>query len=460
MYVSDQQKPNIEVELPENWDITEETKEDIRSTIDKVDTAFRDSNFENDLETVSVIETGERKGCYLHREDMRDKVPYSSRPIENNRETAAVIDLAGKSTKVAENKQNIIFAHELGHEYFWSLLSNTKDSTENDELEELQHEQPSVHRTLNETFAELTALMYTNDTSMPIERNPFKEGYRAAFEGLEQTFNLNNRQKELEILEEIEQDLEEGEYQDIAQKTDELDSLIPDVDFRGCQVVGKQYNVFLVGMEDFFSTSYGMCTAANEDRIDDFANYVSEESGEINPVKLTKHTHGSFDNREVINKTKEVLNIENDRIVGKGSIESSKEEVKQASDEILTGLIIDRLEPTIDQVRNQIDIVESEDVGEYTFERLRYEGYGSSDGRVNEDMDLPHEIGGVLAETLYENDITPIDITENPTQYVGTTEEAIKETIRYGVETLRGSTDQEFGDRTSEDYKNRLEDLI
>lgn len=444
------QSSTIDVELPNQWEdqIDDTKRENIHQTTQRVDNAFRKAGFKSDLESVRVKDTGETAGQYQGRSE--------------DNPTQAVMDIASDNSErkgMPDNAQDETYAHELGHEYFRSIVSQLGDEQENNKFEEIWQNQPSVFMTLNEAFADLTALEYNESNSRAIERNPFREGYKAPFQGLEKTFNVENREKELEILEDIEDDVEEDNYQAIGQKIGELDSLVADVDFRGAHVCGKQYNVFLVGMDDFFTTNAKDCTAVNENQIGRFADYA-DEFGEINPVNLTKHTHGSYDDREVINKAKEVLGIENNRRVGKGSIERPEEKVEQHSDEILNELILDRLEPTIKQVEEQAETVESEDVGEYVFDRLEYDKYGSSDGRVNEDMDLPHEVGGVIAETLYENDVTPINIAENPMDYAEFTREAIKETIRYGVETLRGSTDQEFADRTSEDYKNRLEDLI
>jgi hypothetical protein len=139
-------------------------------------------------------------------------------------------------------------------------------------------------------------------------------------------------------------------------------------------------------MEDFFMTETGESTAVNQDRAKYFAEFGLSESPELHPGEILRHTHGAYDDREIRGKVREVLGVENLR-------DCDREDVEEVSGRVIDELISERIEPTIDQVEDQISTIASADIGEYVFERMDYDQYGSSDGRVDEDMDLPHEVG-------------------------------------------------------------------
>lgn len=322
----------------------------------------------------------------------------------------------------------------------------------NSEFEQLRQDSGSVFTTLSEAFADLTALTYGKRESTPVERNPFKEKYRGAFEGLEQAFNKENREEELELLEKTKDDVDERNYRAIVDNIEKLEDYVPDIDFGRGRKIRKNYNVFLLGTEGFFMTSKDS-TAVNEDQVDYLAKYSTSESPVLHPESISQVTHGAHNDRGILNKSKEVLGVQSMEDV-------TREEVKDASDRVISELILGRLNPTIRQVKKQIDIVESEDVGEYALERMDYDGYGSSDDRTDEDVDLPHEVGGVLAESLYENDIEPVDVAKNPTKYAEIAKEAAIETIDYGVGTAAGETSQDWGNAVTGEYRNRLDALL
>jgi hypothetical protein len=286
-----------------------------------------------------------------------------------------------------------------------------------------------------------------------LERNPFKHKYQDAFEGLEQAFKTGNTEKELRLLREIRDSADQGDYADVVDKLGDVQERVPDVDFRPAYRTGRQYNVFLVGLEDFFMTETGESTAVNQERARYFAEFGLSESPELHPGEIVRYTHGAYDDREIGGKVREVLGVENLR-------DCDREGVEEVSGRVIDELISERLEPTIDQVEDQISTIASVDIGEYVFDRMDYDQYGSSDGRVDEDMDLPHEVGGVLAEVLYENNTSPVDIAENPMKYAEMTRQVIKETIGYGVEVASGEAEQELGEQVTEEYKTRIGSII
>lgn len=103
----------IDVELPSEWEqeVDEEVRDEISQVTRRTDRAFREANLESDLESVKVKDSGDAVGLYLGRSDERPK--------------EAVMDIASDSSQrdvIAEGKQDESYAHELGHDYFRSLI--------------------------------------------------------------------------------------------------------------------------------------------------------------------------------------------------------------------------------------------------------------------------------------------------------------------------------------------------
>lgn len=431
----------IDVELPSHWE--DEIKDEIHDVTQRVDSNFREAGFENDLETVRILDTGEKPGAYLQRENDRDQVPYADKSINQNRNNTALIDLA---TNYDESKsQEIIYIHELGHEFFRNTALDTEEK-ESQALDEADGEK-IVLKTLNEAFADLTGLSYNNEGFDTKQRNPFKDRYEGAFQGLEKAFNIENRENELKLLKEIREDVKNKEYDAAWEKAEEIQKYVPDVKYTFGECMTKDYNIFLAEMEEFFMTEKDG-TAQNEEKIRWFTRNLTEKPKE----NVLDHTVGCYSHDETERKQKARELCEDIKDEG---------EVQEKAESILKECVYDRLEPTIEKVEEQIESIDSIDIGQYALEKARFGNYTSSNPSVNQDMDFPHEVGGVLAEVLHsEYNVNPTDVAEDPLEYAEVVEDSIKETIRYGVDLTSPDNDKSWEDADLDEFRDRLSGII
>ena len=73
---------------------------------------------------------------------------------------------------------------------------------------------------------------------------------------------------------------------------------------------------------------------------------------------------------------------------------------------------------------------------DFILRSVESEKYGEN---KDESMDFPHEVGGSLAEKLYEEGVTPMDVINSPEKYLELCEKEIKETINEWLKNFETS---------------------
>jgi hypothetical protein len=382
--------------LPQDWNSSE--LEEVQRIHSGLTDYFSDYSLPNGID----LKESSRKGRYRGRDQM-------DRPV-----------ILAKNTRRIEST-----AHELGHDVFREVMPEMEGS----EL---------LISTLKEMFADLTALHFTDiePDKRDLNRDPRKD--MEPYEGVEKALDQEVRDDELREINAVENVLYQKGW-----NTVEKDSLLqvnakrlletgPELVETGEIQDHKDYSVMR-------ARYWGKLGTENEWRDNMFIQNLLQDRTCPSITRLEQSKLDIWKMADVLGNQnlgslgKPVLKAyESETPIGRKIRETAKKKFRHPEkkvleanpEEVLRDTLARELERTRSLVRSYRETLrEIDSRPEQVMEDISHLKYGSQSidngyPGFEENISYPHNVGGLIAEELYEEGVEPSELMESPSDYL------------------------------------------
>ncbi|MDY6777912.1 MAG: hypothetical protein SVU32_04545 [Candidatus Nanohaloarchaea archaeon] len=333
--------------------------------------------------------------------------------------------------------------HELGHDAAGELV-----------MDAVADRGLLPRRTFDESFAYLTEMTIRDEEQpRPGRRDIFNHGSPAAWETLREALEPDKRETEQHYLEMLEEPLDEEDWRQVSNITQQLERVAPDTGIHNMPFHRDelyQENMFLANLPAgditaqkralkdmaMMRSQYETARAVNDWTLEKMVvdAYTSAHENDY-PVQkaigvaardmMAERMDITIEKRDDEDLSKFMERMQEQRI---GFIENHAYDIlEHGIQETVTSL-----QESVAEYQEELASIDSRE--EYVLDAIRHEDYGDTIEGVetgyDEFVDIPHRLGTELAETYYQLDIEPLDLVADPETYMETTEKAIMYTIQ------------------------------